>query len=86
MKRAACVLWDKMSNNIKPAQVQVQCLQIESHLVFYMIFDISVERPRVLYSSLPLQHDHDVLGCGHGPHHLRDLLEEGGVHCLTDWL
>ena len=43
MMRSACVLGDKMSNNIKPAQVQVQCLQKESQLVFYMIFNISVE-------------------------------------------
>ena len=34
--------------NIKPVPVQVQCLEIESPPIFYIIFDISVESlPRV---------------------------------------
>ena len=43
MMRSACVLGDKRSNNIQPPSVQVQCVQIESLPVFYIIFNISVE-------------------------------------------
>ena len=42
-EQSVCRLWDMVGNNIKPAPVQVQFLEIESLPVFYIIFDIIVE-------------------------------------------
>ena len=66
-----------MGNNIKPeAPVQVQCLDIESLPVFYIIFNIPVE-------SLPMQPSHHydhLLEVGRdwcGPHGGLEIIQEG---------
>ena len=42
-EQSVCRLWDMVGNNIKPAPVQVQFLEIESLPVVYIILNILVE-------------------------------------------